>query len=441
MEMNETILEAQDLNQQGIMLLKTGNVEEAKEKFERAINTEPMLMESYKNYGDLYLAEGMYQDAKNYYKKALLIEKAGEVYFQYGNACFMNDEPHEGLEYYNLALSAGYDSDEMLFFMGMAYEHMNDDKMALRYIQKAINKNPSRPDYKVKKVSVLLRLNLMGEAEETVDELLLNDPELYDGYHMKTVLLLERKNYDEAEKFSKAASERFPEDADLLFDYAKSVALAGKNEEALQILENTKKLKYYDSSKMQLALLEAEIFAEKGDIEKSIESCRECIALEPEGEIYSEARFMLINLYLTKSDFKCALEQAVAIAENNKQDSFYFASIYFRAFCLKQLGREEEAAHYYAEAISLYRLATLKNSEALDAYLYRAMCLRDTKQYEKALEILDFMEKLSDEIAEIYTIRADIYKLTSQTALMGEELEKAYKLKPELRNALQEVGE
>ena len=50
--------------------------------------------------------------------------------------------------------------------MGMAYEHMNDDAMALRYIQKAIAKNPSRPDYKVKKISVLLRMNMMEEAKE-----------------------------------------------------------------------------------------------------------------------------------------------------------------------------------------------------------------------------------------------------------------------------------
>jgi tetratricopeptide (TPR) repeat protein len=84
---------------------------------------------------------------------------------KYGNACFLNDEPHEGLEYYNLALSAGFDSDEMFFFMGMAYEHMNDDQMALRYVQKAISKNPSRPDYKVKKISILLRLDMIDEAK------------------------------------------------------------------------------------------------------------------------------------------------------------------------------------------------------------------------------------------------------------------------------------
>ena len=71
----------------------------------------------------------------------------------------MKDNEHEGLEYYKLALSNGYDNDEMLLFMGMAYEHLNDDQMALRYFQRACIKNPSRPDYFVKKISCELRVN------------------------------------------------------------------------------------------------------------------------------------------------------------------------------------------------------------------------------------------------------------------------------------------
>ena len=246
MDGQEIKLKALDYNQQGIILLKAGNVETAKEKFNQAIEIDPMVMDSYKNLGDLYLKIGEYTEAKNYYKKALLIEKAGVVYFQYGNACFMNDEPHEGLEYYNLALSARFDNDEMFFFMGMAYEHMNDDKMALRYFQKAIFKNPSRPDYKVKKISVLLRLNLFDDAKTAVDELLLNDPELYDGYHMKTAILLEEKSFDEAVEFAKKASEKFPDDADLTYDYANALAMSKKYDESLQVLDNAKKMKYFE---------------------------------------------------------------------------------------------------------------------------------------------------------------------------------------------------
>ena len=441
METNETRMEALDLNQQGITLMKVGNVEAAIQKYNRAIDIDPMVMESYKNLGDLYLATDEYQEAKNYYKKALLIEKSGEVYFQYGNACFMNDEPHEGLDYYNRALTAGYDSDEMLFFMGMAYEHMNDDKMALRYVQKAIIKNPSRPDYKVKKISILLRCNMMDEAKSEVDELLLNDPELYDGYHIKTSILIEEKLYDEAVEFSKMASEKFPEDADLFYDYGKAIALSGKYEDALKKMEQAKQLKYYAPSKDKFALLEAEINAELGKIDEAIAKCQECIDLEEQDDFNVEARFMLINLFLVKPDFEGALQQSVAIADKNVENSYYFAALYFRPFCLMKLDKQEEALHYYKEAISLYRLATLENPDAFDAYLYRVMCLRDVKQYDEALELLEFMEQLSNEVAEIYTIRADIYKLTNQTSLMKKELEKAFQLKPELRDTLGEGGE
>ena len=105
MEINEMRLEAQDLNQQGAMLLRTGNAEAARAKFDKAIELDPMLMDSYKNYGDLYMSLQEYQNAKNSYKKAMLIEKSGLLHFLYGNACFMNDELHEGLESYNLAIN------------------------------------------------------------------------------------------------------------------------------------------------------------------------------------------------------------------------------------------------------------------------------------------------------------------------------------------------
>ena len=439
--MNETSLIAKDLNQQGIILAKSGNIEAAKEKYEKAIDVEPMLGDTYKNYGDLYLHIGEYTQAKNYYKKALLIEKDGEVYFQYGSACFLNDEPHEGLEYYNLALSSGYDSDEMFFFMGMAYEHMNDDNMALRYIQKAIMKNPSRPDYKVKKISVLLRLNMTEDAKKTIDELLLNDPELFDGYHMKTAILLEEKEYDKAVQFSKSAVEKFPEDADLMYDYANAVALSGETLQALKIVENAKKMKYFEDSKARFCLLEAEINAELEKLDEAISKCDECISLEGEDEFFTEARFMRINLAFAKSDFDSALEHSIKIIEKGDKNSYYFAALYFRPYCLSKQEKKEEANQFYKEAISLYRMATLQNPEAFDAYLYRAMCLRDIAQYDDALEILDFIESLSDEIAEVYTIRADIYKLTSKETLAKEELEKAFKLKPELKKAFDKEGD
>ena len=441
MEANELRMEARDLNQQGALLLKTGNIAAAKGKFDKAIEMDPMLMDSYKNYGDLYMSTQEYTEAKNQYKKALLIEKDGLLHFLYGNACFMQDNVHEGLENYNLAISAGYDSDEMLFFMGMAYEHLNDDHMALRYFHKACLKNPSRPDYLVKKITTMVRLDMLDGVEESIDELLKNSPELFDGYHLKTQLLINKGKLDEAREFAKAASDRFPEDADLMYDYVKCVALGGELEPAYKLIETAKKMKYYEGSKRNFSLLEAQIAAESNDIDRAVDCCKECIALEQPESFDGEARFMLMNMYLAKQDYQQALEEAEAMVANNAEDPYYYAALYYKPFCLRQLDRPEEAKPFYHEANSIYRLATLENPAAIDIYLYRVMCLKDMQDYDKALELLDFIGSINDGIAEIYTLRADIYRALGKETQAKQELLKAYKLKPDLKNLYEKDGE
>ena len=56
MNVSESRLEAQDLNKQGELLLKAGNLAQAESKFQAAIDVDPMVMDSYKNYGDLCIA-------------------------------------------------------------------------------------------------------------------------------------------------------------------------------------------------------------------------------------------------------------------------------------------------------------------------------------------------------------------------------------------------
>lgn len=440
MEMSEIRIEALDLNQQAAILLKTGKLAEAKEKLERAIELDPMVKESYRNFGDIYMAEENYAEAKNAYKKAFLIKKDGLFYFLYGNACFMNDEVHEGLEHYNLAITHGYDGDEMLFFMGMAYEHLNDENMALRYFQKACIKNPSRPDYMVKKITTEILLNMIDSAEKDVDELLKTAPELYDGYHIKTKILLHKGKDADAVVFAKAAVDRFPEDADLLYDYAKTLAVNKEFTKTLAVLDQATQLNYYEDAKPRLLLLKAQVLAENSQFDAAIEICNSCFAMEDEHYFDGEAHFLAMNLLLTKNDFEKAYAHSDVLVKRNKEDAFYFAGLYYKAFCLRKLGRADEARKAYKEANSIYRLNTLENPNAVDIYLYRAMCLKDMEEYDKALELLDFILDIGVELAEAYLLKAEVYELMGNDTAAGEQREKAYKTKPELRPN-EKVGE
>ena len=325
--------------------------------------------------------------------------------------------------------------------MGMAYEHMHDDNMAMRYFQKACVKNPSRPDYLVKKIGALVRLGMYDSANESANELLAKAPEMFDGYHIKTQLLLHEEKYDEATTFAKAASDKFPEDADLLYDYAKALSLAKKLDEAIKVIDSAKAMKYFEDAKRQFVLLEGQIYAECNNYEKAIACCKACIALEAESGFDGEARFMLMNLYLAGPNYQKAFDQAVEIVKQDTEDLYYYAALYYRPFCTKQLGNTDEARKFYKEANSIYRLATLKNPAAIDIYLYRAMCLKDMEEYDKSLEMLDFITGLSNQIAEVHTIRADIYRIQGRKSLAEEELQKAYRIKPELNPNTESVGE
>ena len=387
------------------------------------------------------MAKDEYQNAKNSYKKAMLIEKNGLLHFLYGNACFMNDELHEGLENYNIAITEGYDSDEMMFFMGMAYEHLNDDEMAYRYFTKACAKNPSRPDYSVKKIQTLIRLNKLDSATEETEELLKTAPELYDGYHIKTHLLLNQEKVSEAVVFSKAATDKFPEDVDLLLDYVRCLAYNKNFDEAIQTIQKAKNMKYFEDAKRGFVLLEGQIYAESNRFAEAIECCNICTELEEDGEFDGEARFMRMNLYLTQPNYEMALQDAEEIVKKDEGNIFYYAALYYRPFCNKHLGNAEKANVLYKEAKSIYRLATLENPAALDIYLYRVMCERDLEEYDKALELLDFIEGITKEIAEVYVLRADIYNTLGKKAQAESEMQKAYVLKPELRPCTESAGE
>lgn len=441
MDVNEQKLEALDLNQQAAMLIKAGNLEKAVEKLDKAIETDPMVVESYRNYGDLCMAKEDYKEAKNYYKKAIMIDKQGLFYFLYGNACFMMDDVHEGLEYYNLAIEAGFDDAEMMFFMGMAYEHLNDDSMALRFYQKACMKNPSRPDFLTRRIATLVRMGEIDKADQYTDELLATCPEMFDGYHIKTTILLEKGDFEQAKAFAKKASDRFPDDTDLMYDYAKAVAMSGDYAAAQKLIDTAKRMKYFENSKRDFILLEAQISADNHDINKAIDCCNECIAMETEDAFENEARFMLMNLYLAEPSYEKSCEIAKQLVAKKLEDDYYYAAMYYQPFCLKQMGKTEEAAAIFKECASIYRIVTLQRPEAIDIYIYRAMCLKELEDYDKALELCDFILGLSDKVAEVYNLKAEIYELTGRKLLAEEERKKAYAIKPELKPVTSGEGE
>lgn len=432
--MNENIINAMDLNQQASLLMQTGNYEEAKKLLDKAVTEAPMCAESYKNLGLYHMAKENYEEAKNEWKRALLIDKKdGEAYYNLGNAHFLLDELSEGIDCYNRAVSAGFDTARMQFLLGIAYEEQGNLSMALRHFSKAAGMDPTIPDYMVKKSMLQIKMNLWEDALTTAEELIFSSPEQFEGYHMKTQILLHDNKLQEAESFAQQASRRFPGDAGLLFDWVKVVVLQGNYQKAFEMIQQAKQMKYFADAKRDFCMLESNLYAERGEFDRAIEIVNEVIAEEQENAPDIEARHQAITLYYVSKKFQEAHELANTIVCMDKKDMYYRSALYYSARTLLEMGKKEEAKKIYKDAITAYRMITINEPDAIDAYLFRAMALKDIDEDNKALEMIDFILNLTNEIAEPFVIKAEIYKKQGRIEDAQKELEKAYFIKPALR--------
>ena len=62
----------------------------------------------------------------------------------------------------------------------------------------------------------------------------------------------------------------------------------------------------------------------------------------------------------------------------------------------------------FEEAVSYFRSASLKNPGNVDCYAFRIMALRELGEYQKALELSDYLIMVKDDLAEAHTLRATV---------------------------------
>lgn len=153
-------------------------------------------------------------------------------------------------------------------------------QIALRHLAQAIMKDSAVPEYKVKKLTVLARMGRMDVAMTMADDLIASAPELFEGYHAKIRLLQQQRDMKQAAQFAEEASGKFPEDVGLLLDYARASALAVWIEKAFNLLGQVEQTPSFEDERQNIALLRAQLYAEKTDFTQVIAAARACIAME-----------------------------------------------------------------------------------------------------------------------------------------------------------------
>ena len=231
------------------------------------------------------------------------------------------------------------------------------------------------------------------------------NPDVFEGHHYKILLLLDKQDYDEAEKALIKAQELFPDDQGFIFDKVLLLERQNKFSEALDVLEN----ELNDNDSRVVLIEKAKILLAQEKIEESTALFNSI--KENEGDDFDgEVRSYLNHIYMNTNQYEKVLNTCNEIIEKKLEDSNYYSAIFLRAECLNKSGMLDESKEAYEEAIKVLRFAYSAKPNMLELIVYRILCHKALKQYDKALEMANYIIALNDNIGEAYLIRSEIYK-------------------------------
>lgn len=369
---------------------------------------------------DIYVTKGIayanmeeYDNARTEFEKALKVnKKEGVVYFHLGNIEMLTGNKAKGIELYNNAIANGFDDAQVYFSLGLMHEEDGNDDLAIRNYSKAILKDATRADIRIRKIHLFIRNQHLQEALQALDELILSNPDVFEGYHLKYLVLASLEKYDDANAVLSSAMLLFPKDTAFAIDKASLMITKKEYKQALEYLNSLGESYEIDNeSARAIAMEKARAYAFLEDMEGSInslEDARSAMLKNDPPQLDLEALYLLMNCYLNLENFDKVLEYAKELKKAKGEDYYSLAAHYYEPLALKNLNKLDEAKKLFEEAVGYFRSVSLKHPGNVDSYAFRILALREIGQNQKALELADYLVKAKDDLAEAHTLRATV---------------------------------
>lgn len=419
---------AEEYNQQGRVLYSMDKYEDAIGFYLKAESADPMYLQTYFNLTESYVMLDRFDDAKKALKRAQLLNKEnGEIFFHLGNIALLEENVEEGKQHYAKAISLGYANPYIYMNLGSAYEDIGDLTSAVVSYNKAIQMDKYFASAWLKKLELYVNQEQYSEALSISDSMIELLPDKFEGYHYKFAILMEMGNKADAKIVLDKALELFPDDPGFKLDMVHYLEDAKKFEEAERLLDDsffeTQGSTDYARLKVQL-LLKQEKLNEAADIaEKTLADTFD-----------EELNFLLTNIYFSLEKYEAAIITTKRTIDEKSYGAYYFTALYFNALATKKSGKD--ATNLFNAAIKEFRMACSKNPGMVDLYIYRALCYREVKDYDRAYEMVDYILAISEDAPEALLIRSEINKNLGKMSEYEADRNEALKRNPKLVNVI-----
>lgn len=423
---------AQDYKLRGMALMGNGQYEEAQKLFKKALEIEEnadLLLDL----GNSYASNEQYKEAISAFTKALaLAPDDGEILFSIGSVYLLQERLKKCIEYYNKAESAGFNNVRLYINLAAIYQALGDQQMELRNYTKAIDKNPLIGDLYVKKALLLIDLGKAEAALEVISELRSLYPDSFEGYDLAARVYMNQGKKEKALEILDTGISKFPNDINLKLSKAGFYVQFDEADKAEEVIRDIKADKNVELYRRDILLQEVAIESLRNHPDNMKKLLIEVINMEG-NDCDEQARYMLMMTCNLLGDYETAYKQADILDKQESNSSFAISGLYYKGEFLEKLGRNSEAQVQFKKAIKKLRIISMSNRTFYEVYIYRAMAHQKLKEFDKAIEMAEFITELQPDREDGYVILADIYKDMGEDEKSEVQFKIAQEKNPELQ--------
>lgn len=297
-----------------------------------------------------------------------------------------------------------------MYYKGLAYEAEDDLNKAIYNYNKSLSSNKNYLPSKYRKYAIFMRMNRVDDAKAVIEDMIKYNADEYDGYGLKFMLNAKEKNMEEALRTLETAKSVFNDYSPLKLDYVKYHIIKEQYDEALEIISSiNEEDAYYED----FIICKAKILSFKGKEEEAIELLNDDLVYNEEN---SELIFMLALLNYKTSRLENAFNNLDILCNMEDLNNDYCKmAVILKGYALREKGQEQEAIEQFKEAYKILKIQNLSNPYDINTLLYRCITLIEAKEYKKCHEILNGIDRLgeenylkkADEIRKLMAIKKD----------------------------------
>lgn len=415
---------------QGIMLISAEKYDAAKKVFEEIISEAPRTLEAYIHLGNACANLEQYSEAIEAFKKALLVDpNYAEAYFSIGSIYVLMNEKVKAVEFYNKAEENGFVSSQMYQIMASIFFEAEDEPQALRNISRAINLNPFNGELRLLKTKIYLAFNRFEQALESLDEMEKVLPDSFDIYDVKSQILLGQERYTEALEVINKGCSRFPKDYNLANIKLKILIQSNLDAEAHKWIDYMKSEGLFSNVIKDASINEATLLIKENKIENA---CKALLEANNQVGDDPDLLYLIVDIYGKTAQNEKLLTYSAKLMNEEYGIFYYSTALFFHATALEATGNVSEAKKEFKNITIKMRKATINDPSFYEGYLYRLLSHVKIKEYDKALDLAEYIENLYPEKADAHAFRYFIFKEMGNSEEAKKERDLAKSMNPNL---------